>query len=87
MNEPLLHVRDLSKRFGGLVANDNIDLAVNLAEIHALIGPNGAGKTTLIAQIAGELIRPPARYGSTVETSPHSSHTSGQPSGFPGRFK
>jgi branched-chain amino acid transport system ATP-binding protein len=59
MSEPLLHVRDLSKRFGGLVANDNIDLAVNLAEIHALIGPNGAGKTTLIAQIAGEL-RPTA---------------------------
>ena len=55
MSEPLLHVRDLSKRFGGLVANDHIDLAVNLAEIHALIGPNGAGKTTLIAQIAGEL--------------------------------
>jgi branched-chain amino acid transport system ATP-binding protein len=55
MSEPLLHVRDLSKRFGGLIANDNVDLAVNLAEIHALIGPNGAGKTTLIAQIAGEL--------------------------------
>jgi branched-chain amino acid transport system ATP-binding protein len=55
MSEPFLHVRGLTKRFGGLVANDNVDLAVNAAEIHALIGPNGAGKTTLIAQIAGQL--------------------------------
>ena len=55
MSEPLLHVRGLTRRFGGLVANDNVDLAVKSAEIHALIGPNGAGKTTLIAQIAGQL--------------------------------
>jgi len=49
----LLEVQQLSKRFGGLVANDRIDLQVNEGEIVGLIGPNGAGKTTLFNCIAG----------------------------------
>jgi len=49
----LLEVKELSKRFGGLVANDRIDLRVNEGEIVGLIGPNGAGKTTLFNCIAG----------------------------------
>jgi len=52
---PLLEVRQLSKRFGGVVASAGIDLQVRAGEIHALIGPNGAGKTTLVAQLAGQL--------------------------------
>ena len=55
MNGPLLEVRDLSKRFGGITATDRVDLDVREGEIHAVIGPNGAGKTTLIAQLAGML--------------------------------
>jgi branched-chain amino acid transport system ATP-binding protein len=53
--EPLLSVRGLRKRFGGLVATDGVDLDVAEGETLAIIGPNGAGKTTLIGQLAGTL--------------------------------
>ena len=55
MAEPVLAVRGLSKRFGGLRATDRVDLDVDEGETHAIIGPNGAGKTTLIGQLAGEI--------------------------------
>jgi branched-chain amino acid transport system ATP-binding protein len=51
----LLEVRGLTKRYGGLVVTDNIDLGIRRHETHALIGPNGAGKTTLIGQLSGAL--------------------------------
>ena len=55
MTAPLLDVRALAKRFGGLVVTDQVNLQVHGGRIHALIGPNGAGKTTLVAQLAGQL--------------------------------
>jgi branched-chain amino acid transport system ATP-binding protein len=55
MAEALLEVAGLVKRFGGLLATDNLHLAVHAGEVHAVIGPNGAGKTTLIAQLQGDL--------------------------------
>lgn len=55
MSEPLLKVEHLGKRFGGIVATDDLSLSVAEGELHAIIGPNGAGKTTLIAQLSGQL--------------------------------
>jgi branched-chain amino acid transport system ATP-binding protein len=57
--EPLLRVENLVRRFGGIVATDNLSLEVARGELHAVIGPNGAGKTTLISQLIGQL-RPSA---------------------------
>jgi len=51
----LLAAANLSKRFAGLVAVDQVSFAVAASEIFAVIGPNGAGKTTLFAMIAGAL--------------------------------
>jgi branched-chain amino acid transport system ATP-binding protein len=48
-------VDGLTKRFGGVIASENVTLDVRAGELHAIIGPNGAGKTTLIGQLAGEL--------------------------------
>jgi branched-chain amino acid transport system ATP-binding protein len=56
MSEPLLHVENLAKRFGGIVATDDLMFNVADGELHAVIGPNGAGKTTLIAQLSGQLL-------------------------------
>jgi branched-chain amino acid transport system ATP-binding protein len=52
---PLLEVSGLSKRFGGFVALDNIDLSVSEGERVGLIGPNGSGKSTLVNCICGTL--------------------------------
>ncbi len=52
---PVLSIKGLVKRFGGLTATDHVDFDVLPGEVHAIIGPNGAGKTTLISQLAGEL--------------------------------
>jgi branched-chain amino acid transport system ATP-binding protein len=49
----LLEVKSLTKRFGGLVANEDVSFTVAAGEIIGLIGPNGAGKTTLFNSLAG----------------------------------
>ena len=51
----MLSARKVSKRFGGTLAVDNVDLDVREGTLHAIIGPNGAGKTTLFNLLAGEL--------------------------------
>jgi branched-chain amino acid transport system ATP-binding protein len=53
MSAPILTVTSLTKRFGGIVASNDISLDVQDGSITAVIGPNGAGKTTLFNQIAG----------------------------------
>jgi branched-chain amino acid transport system ATP-binding protein len=53
MASPLLEARRISKRFGGLAANDDVSFSVAEGEIVSVIGPNGAGKSTLFACITG----------------------------------
>jgi branched-chain amino acid transport system ATP-binding protein len=50
---PLLEAKGVTKRFGGLVANDGISFSVSEGEIVSIIGPNGAGKSTLFNCITG----------------------------------
>jgi branched-chain amino acid transport system ATP-binding protein len=49
----LLEVRNVSQRFGELVAVKNVSLTIEPGELHAIIGPNGAGKTTFFNMISG----------------------------------
>jgi ABC-type branched-subunit amino acid transport system ATPase component len=56
---PILETIGLEKRFGGILASQNVNLAVEQGARHALIGPNGAGKTTVINLLSG-VLRPSA---------------------------
>jgi branched-chain amino acid transport system ATP-binding protein len=59
MAEPLLRVENVSRRFGGLLAVNDVSFSAEQSRITALIGPNGAGKTTLFSIVSGFL--PPSR--------------------------
>ncbi len=52
--EPIIEAKGLSKRYGGLTANSNIDFVVNRGEIRGIIGPNGAGKSTFFKMLTCE---------------------------------
>ncbi|MGH2724215.1 MAG: ABC transporter ATP-binding protein [Actinomycetota bacterium] len=52
----LLEAREVTVRFGGLVAADGVSIAVDPGQTVGLIGPNGAGKTTLLAAISGQIV-------------------------------
>jgi branched-chain amino acid transport system ATP-binding protein len=53
--QPLIEARSLTKRFGGIIAVNALDLAVEPGELVGLIGPNGCGKTTTINMLTGHL--------------------------------
>jgi len=52
----LLRLENITKRFGGLVAVDNVTLEVKEGELIAIVGPNGAGKTTLFNVVSGAFL-------------------------------
>lgn len=49
----ILEAKNVTKRFGGLVANNDVSMSIQAGEVHALIGPNGAGKSTFFNMISG----------------------------------
>ncbi|MEY3747097.1 MAG: hypothetical protein RL194_556, partial [Pseudomonadota bacterium] len=55
MTQPILHIDQLGKRFGGFVALDGVELSVPQGQRLGLIGPNGSGKSTLVNCICGTL--------------------------------
>jgi len=55
VSEPILRTEGLSKRFGGLLAVNNLSFSLAGSRLHAIIGPNGAGKTTLFNLVSGLL--------------------------------
>jgi branched-chain amino acid transport system ATP-binding protein len=55
MAEPILRTEELSRRFGGLAAVNNVALDLSVGQLHAVLGPNGAGKSTLINLLSGDL--------------------------------
>jgi len=74
-NAPVcLELRGIGKSFGGLRANDNVNLTVRQGERIAIIGPNGAGKTTLFNMISGEFFPTDGQiflYGKDVTNLPN----------------
>jgi simple sugar transport system ATP-binding protein len=75
--EAAVRLRDITKTFGSVVANDRVGLDINRGEILALLGENGSGKTTLINMLSGFYFRDSgqifvedARYPSAAPRTP-----------------
>lgn len=66
----MIEVRNMTKKYGKMTANDNISLSVGRGELAVLLGPNGAGKSTLIKSVCGLL-----RFQGSITIDGHDNHT------------
>lgn len=80
IGEPILEARNLTRRFGGLVATNDVSLTLREGEVLGIIGPNGAGKTTLFNLLSGFL--PPNEGSVRVRDASGQWVTPGAPHGF-----
>ena len=53
MSEYLVEMRHITKRFPGIIANDDVSIGIRKGEVYALLGENGAGKSTLMSMLFG----------------------------------
>src|SRR5438094_9864107 len=71
----ILEMRGIRKTFPGVVALDNVDLAVKAGEIHAIVGENGAGKSTLMKVLSG--VYPHGTYSGEIRFEGEERHFGG----------
>ena len=55
MEEYIVEMRHITKRFPGIIANDDVSLGIRQGEVYALLGENGAGKSTMMSMLFGSL--------------------------------
>jgi len=80
VGETILEAKSVTRKFGGLVANNNMSLSVKAGEILALIGPNGAGKSTMFNQLSG--VDTPTSGEVLFRSKPVAGHTSREIAGL-----
>ena len=66
----MIQVQNLTKKYGKLIANNDITLSIESGQLAVLLGPNGAGKSTLIKSICGLL-----RYSGSISVGGWENHT------------